>query len=472
MPNFHSTVSRRDFMKGLGLAGAGLGSAALVAPEFHDLDELASSDISTKKLPWYIKERDYENPTTPIDWNAIQRYDRAKLPLRPTFATPDEAQTLIAYAKQEDPGWEPGPTGIGDLRISALSAGAGMFAFGVMFGADGKPSNLHTLLGRPSLYQLPPDTPKWEGSPEENLSLLRSAVRFYGGSEVGGIELTPNIRKLIWTQTTPGESCRGTREMGQIVDGVKGDIPLIYEEVEKAYMTDDKLVIPNKCQWVLTWTLRQSQDLTRRMQGVTENAAVFMAYSQIAIVELRIQAFLHALGYQGLGGGTGEWGPAGAFSTLTGLGELGRASYAMDPKYGLATRGMNRMITDLPIAPTKPIDGGMRKFCYTCGICADACPFGCIETGDPTWEGSRPWMNSGYEAWRCNYENCPHCPTCQGTCPFNALSGSAVHDIVKGTVAISPIFNGFFTGMEKTFKYGRKPTDEWWSLDQPEFGYY
>lgn len=40
MNKLHSTVSRRDFMKGLGLAEAGLGAAMAAAPVFHDLDEV------------------------------------------------------------------------------------------------------------------------------------------------------------------------------------------------------------------------------------------------------------------------------------------------------------------------------------------------------------------------------------------------------------------------------------------------
>ncbi|AGG06956.1 MULTISPECIES: reductive dehalogenase [Dehalococcoides] len=473
MSNFHSIVSRRDFMKALGLAGAGGVGVLGTSPVFHDLDELASSGNDIQKHPWYVKEREYGDSTTPIDWPNVHRYDRTRLPLRSTFADEEERKVLIEYAQKEDPGWDPGPEGIGDMRTTALGVGAGMFAFGVMIHDDGKTSNLNTLLGRPSVIPLHGETPRWEGTPEDNLKLLRAAVRFYGGSEVGAIDLDENTKKLIWEKTTPGETCIGTAaSMGQILDGVTGPLPLVYEDVDQSYMADDKLVISNKCKWVLTWTFRQPEDMVRRMQGVTENAAVFISYSRIAIIELRIQAFLRTLGYQGLGGGTGEWGPSGAFATLTGLGELGRASYIITPKYGISVRGMNRMLTDFPLAPTKPIDAGMRKFCYTCGICADACPFGAIQTGDPSFEGYKPWMNNGYEAWRVNYENCTHCPVCQGTCPFNELGGSMLHGIIKGTVATTPVFNSFFRNMHKVFDYGRKPTRDWWDLDnQPEWGF-
>ena len=61
MRGFHSTLSRRDFMKGLGLAGAGIGTVAAVAPAFHDLDELTSKGTQTQ-LDWWVKERELENP--------------------------------------------------------------------------------------------------------------------------------------------------------------------------------------------------------------------------------------------------------------------------------------------------------------------------------------------------------------------------------------------------------------------------
>ncbi len=43
MNGFHGTLSRRDFMKSLGIAGAGLGAASMVGPAFNDLDAMVAS---------------------------------------------------------------------------------------------------------------------------------------------------------------------------------------------------------------------------------------------------------------------------------------------------------------------------------------------------------------------------------------------------------------------------------------------
>ena len=61
MSIFHSTVTRRDFMKGIGLTGAALGAAGMVAPVYHDMDEVLASETSWWKRPWYIKEREHDN---------------------------------------------------------------------------------------------------------------------------------------------------------------------------------------------------------------------------------------------------------------------------------------------------------------------------------------------------------------------------------------------------------------------------
>ena len=101
MSKYHTTVSRREFMKGLGLVGAGLGAAAATTPVFHDLDEVTSSKSSHPEMRWWIKERDYEDITTPIDWTVFAPYDRAANPMPPFFGTPNpwkERQDAIDVA--------------------------------------------------------------------------------------------------------------------------------------------------------------------------------------------------------------------------------------------------------------------------------------------------------------------------------------------------------------------------------------
>ena len=142
------------------------------------------------------------------------------------------------------------------------------------------------------------------------------------------------------------------------------------------------------------------------------------------------------------------------------------------PKYGTSLRGVNRMLTDLPLPATKPIDFGGYEFCKNCGICADNCPFGAIQTGEPTWEHPSPWNGQGYLGWPADTSKCPHCPSCQGSCPFNSLEqGSAIHDLVRATVSTTSLFNGFFVIMENSFGYAdkRDPRD-WFDLERPTWG--
>ena len=62
MSNWHSTLSRRTFMKAL-LVGGGLGTAAAVMPPINDLDELITAGSFTSDPrannpnPWYVGKR-------------------------------------------------------------------------------------------------------------------------------------------------------------------------------------------------------------------------------------------------------------------------------------------------------------------------------------------------------------------------------------------------------------------------------
>ncbi len=496
----HSTISRRDFMKGLGLTGAGIGLTAGAAPVFHDMDELLTSSGTINKRPWWVKEREFKDATTPIDWPSVERrkyfwaypmtaHQEAILQgiMKPEdlpyevqrILTHEELEArnkvVIDYCKNEFPGWEPGPDGFGDVRNTALAQVSEFFGFTRFprrLQTNGTVINLSKLVADagggdridgflPPLYEgvkTPEEmgVAKWQGTPEENLMTLRSVARLFGAEDVGCVEVDEDIKKMVFEAD---------------MDGKK----YVFEDVDEAYETATKRVIPNKCKWVFTWTMRQPPNMTRHQAGRKENAPTYITYMRGHYLSCYIKDFTRGLGYTMVGaGGTGIGcvGATGGFAALSGLGELGRASYIIHPKYGLTNRAMWMHFTDFPIVPTRPIDFGSREFCMTCKICSTACPFGAIKTGDPTWEDDTIYGNPGFLGWRCNYDLCPHCPICQGTCPFNTVRDdkSFIHELVRLSASHTTVFNSFFKQMDLNFDYGRKDQRDWWKEEDFPFG--
>ncbi|AII58523.1 dehalogenase [Dehalococcoides mccartyi] len=490
MSNFHSTLTRKDFLKGIGMAGAGLGAASAVTPMFHDLDELVASTPSTRNLPWFVKEREHGDPTTPIDWDMIQRRPYTWARMDPTLPVYDnlkaigapvarwldwedkkaEDEILYAKAREEFPGFEPGIDGFGDIRTTALTHASEMFAFGQFPQRMNLGGNMVDLvaavraaggyLGSTDSYAGPKmvHTPeemggtKYQGTPEDNLRTLKAGIRYFGGEDVGALELDDNLKKLVFTVDQYGK----TLEFG---------------DVEECIETPRKVTIPNKCKYIFLWTMRQPYEWTRRQSGRFEGAATETSYERAYNTKAHFQDFARGLGYQMISAGNNSLSPAGAWAVLGGLGELSRASYVNHPLYGITVRVTWGFLTDMPLPPSRPIDFGARRFCESCGICAEACPFGAINPGEPTWRDDNTFGNAGFLGWRCDYTKCPHCPICQGTCPFNSHPGSFIHDVVKGTVSTTPVFNTFFKNMEKSFKYGRKNPATWWDeVDDYPYG--
>jgi hypothetical protein len=177
-------------MKGLGLAGAGLGAAAATAPVFHDLDEMAAAGNPLKR-PWYISERDHDKPTMEVDWDIMERcvegrarsydryfpgYDEAEKARRDDLKKTTEA----TWRQEKKPGWK-----LEDYGISGAAARAGVDN---TFAGGG--SNSPEKLG----------VPKWIGTPEEAASILRVAMRIFGAFTVGYNELEARTTmKLIYS---------------------------------------------------------------------------------------------------------------------------------------------------------------------------------------------------------------------------------------------------------------------------------
>ena len=199
MGKYHSTLSRREFLKALGLGGAGLAVASVAPPAFHDLDEVMASPQATFKRPSWVKEVD--KPTVEIDWSVMKRFNmlwnmRGKLGTAKYIGT-EAWSTVQASGAANQKKWmlenKPGFT----LRDWALQGGGGRLYLG---------PPIQTFLGpRTSPTPDAMGVPRYEGTPEENGRMIRSFLRLHGCTEVSFCELdTDTTEKLIYSHDNTG----------------------------------------------------------------------------------------------------------------------------------------------------------------------------------------------------------------------------------------------------------------------------
>ncbi|PPD57553.1 reductive dehalogenase [Dehalogenimonas etheniformans] len=448
MSGFHSTLSRRDFMKGLGLAGAGIGVAGAVAPTFNDLDQLAAT-TTNKRHPWWVKENELNVLTSDIDWNVFAQLDK-KTTGMPSPSAENEALRAERDKKFDLEGMTQKIPGR-DVRCAALAD----MVTGLQTAApwDG-PSGI-----------VPPQengASAWQGTPEDNMTMLRAALHLAGAAQVGAMELTEKMLRNF--------------DKGAVV----------FEDIAKGTVDAKKVYhIPQKAKYLLTYSIQQNyvqciyqlrEDPAYpgklAMPMPLGRPAIHRAYGDGRYTEWQAMRFVKNLGYGAYKAGVTTNVSLGLFS---GLGEQGRATYMMTPRSGLMTRITNYIITDLPLAPTNPIDFGGSKFCETCMRCAEKCPSDALGTQkEPTWDAG-PGNKPGYKGWRVDWLKCrevgapSRCGVCHTLCPFNHPNEGMIHPIVRSTAATTPIFNSFFATMDRTFAYAEPKSPEeleaWWTRD-------
>ena len=448
MPNFHSTVSRRDFMKAIGLAGAGIGGAALVAPGFKDLDDALSSGGVSR--PWWT--RTVDTPTSEVDWTQMKKFsegnsmrgkgneyqltyiDQAEQERR--SALKDEVDAL--YRAEKKPGYT--------TRDYAFAGNA----------RNGLSSN--TFLG-PGGSPESNDSPKWEGTKEENAAMVRTFLRFHGMMSVGFTELHDDTTMKLMYEYGPSNRVKYT-----------------FADVDEASDSKTEQIYPRKCKWVITVVNQESQELWKRQAELQ----VQIRYPRGQWIQNLFQGFMSDLGYYALSEGGNGTGIAPAFGVMSGLGEMGRMNRMITPEWG-PTVGIFRYVTDLPLPDEKPIDAGFMNFCKTCMKCAEGCAEGAISIEkEPTWEISGPWNNPGHKewfedsrkcrAWKMLPDSC-NAGRCLSVCTFTKYDKASVHNIIKGTVSTTSLFNGFFKNMDDIFyDNGLKDPDTFWEMPVPVFG--
>ncbi|MDV2988905.1 MAG: reductive dehalogenase [Dehalogenimonas sp.] len=458
MSKFHSTISRREFMKGIGLAGAGLGAAAVVAPNFHDLDEVTSSSAQFKH-PWYVKEREYDDPTLEIDWNVFERVDRtrkvlgSRFPLTATNGThatlhpeiakyramKQEENRDIEYMKEKFPSYQ-GPS----LRDYSLT------------GASGASRKLPSpnYIGEMDGVNIPSPADrglaKWQGTPEENLQTITNAFKFFGATRVRVMELTDKGKKLVYKNSTGGK-------------------PYNFKDADQPEETDSEYVIPNTARYLINYACLEATDHVRQAPAPT-----YSGYCHGNKVRNNVHYFLGSMGFMHIE--AGGFTPAAGVGAFAGTTEHSRsAMLGTSYSHGNLFRWMGRIITDMPLTPTKPIDAGIARFCIDCMTCAHSCPYESMPLGEQRWDHENPEEEAiqnyipGFKGWRLFNFRCPRCKNCHGACVFNGGNEAIIHNIVRTTQAITPIFNGFFADMETAFGYGTRNPDDWWQREVPTF---
>lgn len=479
-----STKSERTRIK---TAGLGVDKDVDNTTAFRDFDEVIASPLAEWKRPWWVRWVD--TPTVEIDWDNMKRFDGTKMQQVSwrKYVGEEEAQRLGKLREERTKQWilenKPGYT----LRERALdiagsqAGSVGVSQLGSWAEPDPQKEGTGSYYVREARYAgtrlrdpfrarpLSPQeqgVPQWEGSPEENARMIRAALRHFGADQVGFLELNERIRKLIYSH-----------------DALDGKL-LEFENVELAYETDQKRVIPDRARWIIVFSVQMSEELIKRRSGRTPTAlsssATGLAYGRARNIMDRLQTFLRVLGYQGI---MGTWfnglGIAPALGVMAGLGELSRLNRLIGPEHGPMQR-IFRVITDLPLAPTKPINAGIMRFCRTCKICAEKCPADVLsmET-EPSWEVAGPWNNPGHKAYFENSVACRTwwslstvgCSTCFAVCPFSKKDRSFLHKVVKATISATPLFNRLHTRMDEVFGYQRpKDLEAWWKLNLPRYG--
>ncbi len=448
-------LGRRDFLR---VATIGAGAVAVAsttttktataAPATFKAGEF-SDPAGRPKRPWWVKTVD--QPTTEIDWTVMKRYNETNTVRKgmPGYVGPDEVDRYTEAAKKNElqrmldnvDGYT-----LKDQALSGAHVGVGK-----------------SFLG-PQKAKTPEDrgVPIWTGSPDEAAKVLRAAMRHFGAATVGFFELDDNTRKLIYGFDPDGKE-------------------LVFTDDPIASENDTTRFIPNSCKYCMVYTVQMSQETMRRSPTVTGSQTTSLAYKRGETIQASAQEFLRGLGYQGLGeASTNALGIAPAMGVMAGLGELSRLNRLITPEFGPMVR-VFKVLTDLPVAVDKPIDAGIMEFCKRCKKCAEACPSESLSFDDePTWEIKGGWNNPGHKAYFENSVSCmtywrekagTNCGICFAVCPFSKKDKAWVHEWVKAGSALAPFADNFFRSMDDAFGYGTKASsEEWWSLDLPEYG--
>jgi reductive dehalogenase len=223
----------------------------------------------------------------------------------------------------------------------------------------------------------------------------------------------------------------------------------------------EKVEIPPEYKYAIVLAYAGNYEDYRYAPAYPSGAAVGLGYSQMAYSAGLISQFIRLLGYKALPMGN-DTACSVPLAIDAGLGELSRAGWLITPQFGPRIR-LNKIFTDLPLVPDKPIEFGVWDFCSICAKCAEYCPGKAIPTGEPTSDVIDISNRKGLYRWPLNAEKCfrfwsvngTACATCIRVCPFNKPAGK-IHDAVRWGIKHTRRLNKLFLWGDNFLKYDKK----------------
>ncbi|HUS78665.1 MAG TPA: reductive dehalogenase [Patescibacteria group bacterium] len=290
----------------------------------------------------------------------------------------------------------------------------------------------------------PEAMPRWTASPERASKVVTKAGRFYGAVRVGFCELD---RRWIFSHTRDGR-------------------PIVFEEVEKAYEDDEKVVIPESHGWVVVMTVPMDYEETLYTPTAMV-ASSGMAYSRMHVLAGTMAEFIRGLGWNAIPSGN-DTGLNVPIAIQAGLGHAGRMNRMITWERGPLVK-ICKVLTDLPLIPSPQAHDGILRYCEVCKKCAKNCPSGAIGEGPMGFEAP-PGANPGVRRWYCDEIKCREfwdevgtsCTICFRVCAFSKKPG-LIHDAVKWFIRNVPQLNRLWVWSDDLLGYGRMadPKDYW-----------
>ncbi|MCX7011321.1 MAG: reductive dehalogenase [Candidatus Sumerlaeota bacterium] len=482
-------VRRREFLKTFGAAGLALpalGQGFAASPETSSAptgaaaaDERGSGACPGR--PFWVKQVD--QPTMGFgemtkDYPTWNPRDNCFVRLYDYLGRDNYIQTMQT-GKHNSATWRAEGRPGYKIRDEALMIG-GNLVDNLTGRPDGDDMGMISWTPTPWCEELRAKGPKYSEDPQTAARDVKAAARLFGAALHGVTKLD---RRFIWTHGfAPRIADPDEYERSKVDGNPASGKPIVFENVEHPYVTDQKYVIPESFQWVVVMAHRMSAETMCRAPSQIASATTAVGYSQCAWTAGMLAEFIRALGYDAIPLKNGFCNLV-AYAVLAGLGELARTNRLVTYEFGPMVR-LSCVLTNLPLAVDKPIDAGIARFCRDCRKCAEICPSQAISFDrDPSWKPKGPWNLSGHKAWFTDDHTCFRfwretntvCGQCFAVCPWSKKDEAWSHTLVKALAGTTGAFDRALRKMDDLFGYGLKNSPEeqeaWWDLDLPQYGF-